>query len=127
MLHTEDSNYLKSCRFGPKSPYCPIFHLGSVVSWTGSDFQEIALQVGGVRSGSPLWGPQGSGPGLSNEGVWGVTHGVRWPCKVICPRDFLFSEFTVTHSQLCLRSDLGHLVRGILGTCPLVLSRWGSG
>lgn len=46
VLHTEDSNYLKSCRFSPKSPYCPIFHLGSVVSWTGSDFQEIALQGG---------------------------------------------------------------------------------
>lgn len=52
MLDTKDRAYLRSCRFGPKDPYCPIFRLGSVVSWTGSDFQEIALQVGGVPSGS---------------------------------------------------------------------------
>ncbi|XP_015417938.1 PREDICTED: P2X purinoceptor 5 isoform X3 [Myotis davidii] len=46
VLDTKDRSYLRSCRFGPKDPYCPIFRLGSVVSWTGSDFQEIALQGG---------------------------------------------------------------------------------
>lgn len=55
VLDTKDRAYLKSCRFGPKDPYCPIFRLGSVVSWTGSDFQEIALQVSGVPSGSLPW------------------------------------------------------------------------
>ncbi|XP_019515361.1 PREDICTED: P2X purinoceptor 5 [Hipposideros armiger] len=43
---TKDRDFLKSCRFDPKNPYCPIFRLGSVVSWTGSNFQEIALQGG---------------------------------------------------------------------------------
>lgn len=56
VLDTKDRNFLKSCQFGPKSPYCPIFRLGSVVNWTGSNFQEIALQVGDVCSGSPPWG-----------------------------------------------------------------------
>lgn len=60
MLNTNNTTYLKSCQFGPKSPYCPIFRLGSVVSWTGSSFQEIAKKVGGARSGSPPWGPKGS-------------------------------------------------------------------
>lgn len=46
VLNTKDTTYLKSCRFGPKNPYCPIFRLGSVVSWTGSDFQDIAKQGG---------------------------------------------------------------------------------
>lgn len=55
MQDTKDRNFLKSCQFGPKNPYCPIFRLGSVVNWTGSNFQEIALQVGDVCSGSPPW------------------------------------------------------------------------
>ncbi|XP_032353882.1 P2X purinoceptor 5 isoform X1 [Camelus ferus] len=46
VLDTKDRAFLKSCKFGPKDPYCPIFRLGSVVSWTGSNFQEIALQGG---------------------------------------------------------------------------------
>lgn len=52
MLDTKDKAFLKSCHFGPENPYCPIFRLGSVVSWTGSNFQEIALQVGSVHSGA---------------------------------------------------------------------------
>lgn len=56
MLDTKDRDFLKSCRFDPKNPYCPIFRLGSVVSWTGSNFQEIALQVGDTYSGTPPWG-----------------------------------------------------------------------
>lgn len=59
MLDTKDKAFLKSCHFGPENPYCPIFRLGSVVSWTGSNFQEIALQVGSVHSGSPAWGLAG--------------------------------------------------------------------
>uniref|UniRef100_A0A8C6C2N5 P2X purinoceptor n=1 Tax=Monodon monoceros TaxID=40151 RepID=A0A8C6C2N5_MONMO len=46
VLDTTDRAFLKSCKFGPKDPYCPIFRLGSVVSWTGSSFQEIAVQGG---------------------------------------------------------------------------------
>ncbi|KAF5911730.1 hypothetical protein HPG69_015708 [Diceros bicornis minor] len=46
VLDTKDRSYLKSCRFGPKNPYCPIFRLGSLVSWTGNKFQEMALQGG---------------------------------------------------------------------------------
>ncbi|XP_042823753.1 P2X purinoceptor 5 isoform X2 [Panthera tigris] len=46
VLDTKDKAFLKSCHFGPENPYCPIFRLGSVVSWTGSNFQEIALQGG---------------------------------------------------------------------------------
>ncbi|VFV39588.1 p2x purinoceptor 5-like [Lynx pardinus] len=45
VLDTKDKAFLKSCHFGPENPYCPIFRLGSVVSWTGSNFQEIALQL----------------------------------------------------------------------------------
>uniref|UniRef100_A0A8C0E3J8 P2X purinoceptor n=1 Tax=Balaenoptera musculus TaxID=9771 RepID=A0A8C0E3J8_BALMU len=46
VLDTTDRAFLKSCKYGPKDPYCPIFRLGSVVSWTGSNFQEIAVQGG---------------------------------------------------------------------------------
>uniref|UniRef100_A0A8C0Q8B6 P2X purinoceptor n=1 Tax=Canis lupus familiaris TaxID=9615 RepID=A0A8C0Q8B6_CANLF len=46
VLDTKDKAFLKSCQFGPKNPYCPIFRLGSMVSWTGSDFQKIAQQGG---------------------------------------------------------------------------------
>ncbi|XP_073746296.1 P2X purinoceptor 5 isoform X5 [Callorhinus ursinus] len=49
VLDTNDRAFLKSCRFGPKNPYCPIFRLGSVVSWTGSNFQEIAVQPSGQQ------------------------------------------------------------------------------
>uniref|UniRef100_A0A8C0MRR9 P2X purinoceptor n=1 Tax=Canis lupus familiaris TaxID=9615 RepID=A0A8C0MRR9_CANLF len=35
VLDTKDKAFLKSCQFGPKNPYCPIFRLGSMVSWTG--------------------------------------------------------------------------------------------
>lgn len=70
MLDTKDRAFLKSCQFGPKNPYCPIFRLGSVVSWTGSNFQEIALQVGAVHRGSCVWGargPKSSGSGLCHK------------------------------------------------------------
>ncbi|XP_020923332.1 P2X purinoceptor 5 isoform X3 [Sus scrofa] len=46
VLDTRDKTFLKSCKFGPKNPYCPIFRLGSVVSWTGSNFREMAVQGG---------------------------------------------------------------------------------
>nr|XP_014337272.1 PREDICTED: P2X purinoceptor 5 [Bos mutus] len=46
VLDTTDRTFLKSCKFSPENPYCPIFRLGSVVSWTGSNFQEIAVQGG---------------------------------------------------------------------------------
>ncbi|XP_062031018.1 P2X purinoceptor 5 [Lepus europaeus] len=46
VLDTKDKTLLKSCHFGPKNPYCPIFRLGSVVRWAGSSFEDIALEGG---------------------------------------------------------------------------------
>ncbi|XP_012581624.1 PREDICTED: P2X purinoceptor 5 isoform X1 [Condylura cristata] len=46
VLDTKDRTFLKSCQFDLKNPYCPIFRLGSMVSWAGSNFQELALQGG---------------------------------------------------------------------------------
>lgn len=43
-----DKTLLKSCHFGPTNLYCPIFHVGSVVRWAGSTFEDIALEVGAV-------------------------------------------------------------------------------
>ncbi|XP_054250460.1 P2X purinoceptor 5 isoform X2 [Indicator indicator] len=47
VLATNNESYLKSCRYSTEHPYCPIFLLGSIVRWAGSDFQEMAL-AGGV-------------------------------------------------------------------------------
>lgn len=55
MLNTQDTRYLRTCHFTPENPYCPIFRLGSLVSWTGNNFNELAVKVGGVK---------GSGLGL---------------------------------------------------------------
>uniref|UniRef100_A0A2R8PG35 P2X purinoceptor n=1 Tax=Callithrix jacchus TaxID=9483 RepID=A0A2R8PG35_CALJA len=46
VMDAKDRAFLKSCRFGPKNHYCPIFRLGSVIRWAGSDFQDIALEGG---------------------------------------------------------------------------------
>uniref|UniRef100_A0A5F9C6G0 P2X purinoceptor n=1 Tax=Oryctolagus cuniculus TaxID=9986 RepID=A0A5F9C6G0_RABIT len=46
VLDTKDTTLLKSCHFGPKNHYCPIFRLGSVVRWAGSSFEDIALEGG---------------------------------------------------------------------------------
>ncbi|XP_077021686.1 P2X purinoceptor 5 [Tamandua tetradactyla] len=46
VLDTKDSAFLKTCRFGPDSHYCPIFRLGSVVRWAGSSFQAMAVEGG---------------------------------------------------------------------------------
>lgn len=46
ILETKNKDFLKSCRFGPNNHYCPIFRLGSVVQWAGSNFQDIALEGG---------------------------------------------------------------------------------
>ena len=110
MLDTKDKAFLKSCQFGPKNPYCPIFRLGSMVSWTGSDFQEIAQQVGGVPSGSLAWG---SG-GLRALGLGSVRKRevIRGTCRMGWPRDAQPTEFR-------------HPVRATLSTCCLVLNSWG--
>ncbi|XP_021569430.1 P2X purinoceptor 5 [Carlito syrichta] len=42
----KDTSFLKSCLFGPKNHYCPIFRVGSVIRWAGSDFRDIAVQGG---------------------------------------------------------------------------------
>lgn len=89
MLDTKDKGFLKSCHFGPKNPYCPIFRLGSVVSWTGSNFQEIALQVGSVHWGALPAGRGGgclralglsSGRGWGGGGSWGRVVGGNVEC-----------------------------------------------
>lgn len=46
VLETKNKDFLKSCRFGPSNHYCPIFRLGSVVQWAGSNFQDIAVEGG---------------------------------------------------------------------------------
>uniref|UniRef100_A0A2K6Q1J9 ATP receptor n=1 Tax=Rhinopithecus roxellana TaxID=61622 RepID=A0A2K6Q1J9_RHIRO len=46
VMDVKDRSFLKSCHFGPKNHYCPIFRLGSVIRWAGSDFQDIALEGG---------------------------------------------------------------------------------
>uniref|UniRef100_A0A2K5QS28 P2X purinoceptor n=1 Tax=Cebus imitator TaxID=2715852 RepID=A0A2K5QS28_CEBIM len=46
VIDAKDRASLKSCRFGPKNHYCPIFRMGSVIRWAGSDFQDIALEGG---------------------------------------------------------------------------------
>uniref|UniRef100_A0A2K6U9P0 P2X purinoceptor n=1 Tax=Saimiri boliviensis boliviensis TaxID=39432 RepID=A0A2K6U9P0_SAIBB len=46
VIDAKDRASLKSCRFGPKNHYCPIFRMGSVIRWAGSHFQDIALEGG---------------------------------------------------------------------------------
>uniref|UniRef100_A0A8C0EHR1 P2X purinoceptor n=1 Tax=Bubo bubo TaxID=30461 RepID=A0A8C0EHR1_BUBBB len=46
VLATNNESYLKNCRYGTEHPYCPIFLLGNIVRWAGSDFQEMALEGG---------------------------------------------------------------------------------
>nr|XP_006138748.1 P2X purinoceptor 5 isoform X1 [Pelodiscus sinensis] len=46
VLNTDDDSYLKTCRYGAQHLYCPIFHLGKLVSWAGSDFQKMATEGG---------------------------------------------------------------------------------
>ncbi|XP_067350432.1 P2X purinoceptor 5 isoform X1 [Channa argus] len=49
VLETSDSNYLKNCSYDrEKHHYCPIFRLGDLVSWTGHDFQDMAVKGGSV-------------------------------------------------------------------------------
>ncbi|XP_042636436.1 P2X purinoceptor 5 [Orycteropus afer afer] len=46
VLNTQNSSFLKTCRFDLNNLYCPIFRLGSIVRWAGSNFQEMALEGG---------------------------------------------------------------------------------
>ncbi|KAM9596569.1 P2X purinoceptor 5 isoform 1-T1 [Trichechus inunguis] len=46
VLDTKNSSFLKTCCFDLNNLYCPIFRLGSVVRWAGSNFQEMALEGG---------------------------------------------------------------------------------
>lgn len=46
VLETSDSSYLKRCSYDSENhPYCPIFRIGDLVSWTGHDFQDMAVKV----------------------------------------------------------------------------------
>ncbi|MEE6514886.1 hypothetical protein FKM82_023287, partial [Ascaphus truei] len=44
ILNTNDNSFLKSCRNSTLNHYCPIFHLGSIVTWSGSEFQNMAME-----------------------------------------------------------------------------------
>uniref|UniRef100_A0A8D2L9Q8 P2X purinoceptor n=1 Tax=Varanus komodoensis TaxID=61221 RepID=A0A8D2L9Q8_VARKO len=46
VLETKDDTYLKTCRYGPEHPYCPIFLLGNLIHWAGNNFQEMASEGG---------------------------------------------------------------------------------
>ncbi|XP_074869742.1 P2X purinoceptor 5 isoform X2 [Carettochelys insculpta] len=46
VLNTDDDSYLKTCHYSSQHLYCPIFQLGELVSWAGSDFQEMASEGG---------------------------------------------------------------------------------
>ncbi|XP_067421940.1 P2X purinoceptor 5 [Emydura macquarii macquarii] len=46
VLNTDDDFYLKTCHYSAQHLYCPIFHLGKLVSWAGNDFQEMASEGG---------------------------------------------------------------------------------
>ncbi|XP_043846953.1 P2X purinoceptor 5 isoform X2 [Dromiciops gliroides] len=46
VLQTKDRSFLKSCHYSPETLYCPIFRLGTLVHYTGNDFQEMASEGG---------------------------------------------------------------------------------
>ncbi|XP_075417290.1 P2X purinoceptor 5 isoform X2 [Tenrec ecaudatus] len=46
VLNTQNTSFLKTCKFDLSNLYCPIFQLGSIVHWAGSSFQEMALKGG---------------------------------------------------------------------------------
>ncbi|XP_071316716.1 P2X purinoceptor 5 isoform X2 [Trachinotus anak] len=49
VLETSDDNYLKRCSYDRENhPYCPIFRLGDLVSWTGHHFQDMAVKGGSI-------------------------------------------------------------------------------
>ncbi|GAA6218399.1 P2X purinoceptor 5 isoform X2 [Lates japonicus] len=49
VLETSDEGYLKRCTYDSENhPYCPIFRLGDLVSWTNHDFQDMAVKGGSV-------------------------------------------------------------------------------
>lgn len=114
MLDTTDRTFLKSCKFSPENPYCPIFRLGSVVSWTGSNFQEIAVQVGGVCSGSSppaTPGPRavGLGSAMRRQGGGGPTGGAGpavtcpWTCSLSIGCDAVsYATLAEGHTRTCV-------------------------
>uniref|UniRef100_A0A8C3S7L5 P2X purinoceptor n=1 Tax=Chelydra serpentina TaxID=8475 RepID=A0A8C3S7L5_CHESE len=46
VLNTDDDFYLKTCHYSAQHRYCPIFHLGKLVSWAGNNFQDMASEGG---------------------------------------------------------------------------------
>ncbi|KAF4072986.1 hypothetical protein AMELA_G00253820 [Ameiurus melas] len=52
VLPSNNHTYLKSCYYDKvHHPYCPIFRMGDLVSWTGHSFQEMAVKGGVVGVG----------------------------------------------------------------------------
>ncbi|XP_064158279.1 P2X purinoceptor 5-like isoform X2 [Anguilla rostrata] len=49
VLDTANDTYLKRCSYDKiTQPYCPIFRLGDLVSWSGHEFQDMALMGGSI-------------------------------------------------------------------------------
>ncbi|KAL2095051.1 hypothetical protein ACEWY4_009770 [Coilia grayii] len=49
VLETGNDTYLKKCTYDvDHNPYCPIFRLGDLVSWTGHSFEEMAVLGGSI-------------------------------------------------------------------------------
>ncbi|KAG8450403.1 hypothetical protein GDO86_002891, partial [Hymenochirus boettgeri] len=46
ILEINEDSYLKTCRYSKDDHYCPIFYLGKIVSWAGSEFQIMAMEGG---------------------------------------------------------------------------------
>ncbi|XP_053864229.1 P2X purinoceptor 5 isoform X2 [Malaclemys terrapin pileata] len=46
VLNTDNDSYLKHCHYSAQHLYCPIFHLGKLVSWAGNNFQDMASEGG---------------------------------------------------------------------------------
>ncbi|XP_030392316.1 P2X purinoceptor 5 isoform X3 [Gopherus evgoodei] len=44
VLNTDNDSYLKNCHYSEQHLYCPIFHLGKLVTWAGNNFQDMASE-----------------------------------------------------------------------------------
>ena len=57
IIDNATSNYLASCIYNPKiNPYCPVFRIGDIVRWSGSKYDQVAIEVRESLSSHP--GPE---------------------------------------------------------------------
>lgn len=96
VLETSDDSYLKRCSYDRENHlYCPIFRLGELVSWTGHDFQDMAVKV---QSGVICW--SGWCVGLS---FW-----------------LSYNHLIMTHEKPFLASYDCSLTPSLMSSCPLL-------